>query len=59
METGKIQFITAKDMETAIVDTGKVAIYGILFDFDKAVIKPEFQADPRRDRAAARSRARS
>ena len=41
METDKIRFITAKDMEAAIDDTGKVAIYGILFDFDKDVIKPE------------------
>lgn len=41
METGKIQFINASEMDQALSDTGKVAIYGILFDFDKDTIKPE------------------
>ncbi len=41
METGKIQFVTAAEMATSIESTGKVALYGILFDFDKDVIKPE------------------
>ena len=41
METGKIEFISASDMNTALTDDGKVLIYGILFDFDKDVIKPE------------------
>ena len=41
METGKIEFISASDMNAALTDRGKVMIYGVLFDFDKAVIKPE------------------
>jgi outer membrane protein OmpA-like peptidoglycan-associated protein len=41
METGKIQFINATQMDAAIADTGSVSVYGILFDFDKDVIKPE------------------
>jgi OOP family OmpA-OmpF porin len=41
METDKIKFVTASQMASSIESTGKVAIYGILFDFDKDVIKPE------------------
>jgi OOP family OmpA-OmpF porin len=41
METDKIQFVTASQMAAQIETTGKVALYGILFDFDKDVIKPE------------------
>jgi OOP family OmpA-OmpF porin len=41
METGKIQFVKASEMEQAIADNGKIALYGILFDFDKDVVKPE------------------
>ena len=41
METGKIEFISASDMNTALTDSGKVLIYGILFDFDKDTIKPD------------------
>jgi outer membrane protein OmpA-like peptidoglycan-associated protein len=41
MESDKIQFVNASQMEQAIADTGKVALYGILFDFDKDVVKPE------------------
>jgi OmpA-OmpF porin, OOP family len=41
METGKIEFISAADMSADLTDSGKVLIYGILFDFDKDVIKPE------------------
>jgi OOP family OmpA-OmpF porin len=41
MDTGKIAFISASEMNTALTDNGKVLIYGILFDFDKDVIKPE------------------
>jgi OOP family OmpA-OmpF porin len=41
METDKIKVVTAPEMQAAIASTGKVAIYGILFDTDKDVIKPE------------------
>jgi outer membrane protein OmpA-like peptidoglycan-associated protein len=41
METDKIVFLNASQMEQAITDTGKVSLYGILFDFDKDIVKPE------------------
>lgn len=41
METGKITFVNASQMERAIADAGKIALYGILFDFDKDTLKPE------------------
>ena len=57
METGKIAFVDASQMGQAIADTGKVALYGILFDFDKDTLKPEFETDARRNRQAAGSEA--
>jgi OmpA-OmpF porin, OOP family len=41
MEKGKIEFINASEMDQALTGKGKVDIYGILFDFDKADVKPE------------------
>lgn len=41
METDKIEVVAASEMEQAIAATGSVAIYGIHFDFDSDVIKPE------------------
>jgi outer membrane protein OmpA-like peptidoglycan-associated protein len=41
MDTGKMVFVDSSAMEKAINATGHVALYGILFDFDKADIKPE------------------
>jgi outer membrane protein OmpA-like peptidoglycan-associated protein len=41
METNKIVFVNASQMEQAIAESGKVALYGILFDFDKDVVKPD------------------
>jgi OmpA-OmpF porin, OOP family len=41
METGKIEFVNTSQMEKALADTGRIALYGILFDFDKDVVKPE------------------
>ena len=35
------RMVDAKQMAKSIADTGKIAIYGILFDTDKADIKPE------------------
>ena len=35
--------LSAGDLGAAIHDAGRVAIYGLYFDFDKAVIKPESQ----------------
>jgi outer membrane protein OmpA-like peptidoglycan-associated protein len=42
-EVGEMEdrMVDAKEMEEAISETGKIAIYGILFDYDKADIKPE------------------
>ncbi|MBP6596877.1 MAG: DUF4892 domain-containing protein [Arenimonas sp.] len=41
METGKIVFVDASAMQAALAGSGRVALYGILFDTDKADIKPE------------------
>lgn len=41
MEGDKIQVMSSSDLDQAITKTGKVAIYGLLFDYDKAVLKPE------------------
>ena len=40
----KIVTLSADDLGAAINDVGRVAIYGLYFDYDKAVIKPESQA---------------
>jgi len=44
METGKIVFVDASAMQASIDTSGRVALYGILFDTDKADIKPESKA---------------
>jgi outer membrane protein OmpA-like peptidoglycan-associated protein len=44
METEKVVFVDATKMEQDISDSGKVSIYGILFDLDKADIKPDSKA---------------
>jgi outer membrane protein OmpA-like peptidoglycan-associated protein len=44
MQTGKIVFVDASAMQSSIASSGKVALYGILFDTDKADIKPESKA---------------
>lgn len=41
MQDGRITFIDASAMEKAIGVAGRVALYGIQFDYDKADIKPE------------------
>jgi outer membrane protein OmpA-like peptidoglycan-associated protein len=41
MQGGQIQFVDATAMGQAIGATGRVALYGILFDFDRADIRPE------------------
>ena len=41
MQAGQIAFVDAGAMAQAISATGRVALYGIQFDFDKAEIKPE------------------
>lgn len=44
MEADKIRVLEASEMQQAIARDGRVAIYGIYFDFDKADIKPESAA---------------
>ena len=39
----KMTFVNADEMKREMSDTGKVALYGILFDTDKDVVKPESQ----------------
>jgi len=41
LEAGKIVFLEAAQLEQAIADTGRVAVYGILFDFDQDSIRPD------------------
>jgi OmpA-OmpF porin, OOP family len=43
VETGEMEdrMIDARQMADSISETGKIAIYGILFDYDAAEIKPE------------------
>lgn len=39
----KMVFVNAADMKQALIDSGKVALYGVNFDTDKDVIKSESQ----------------
>jgi OOP family OmpA-OmpF porin len=39
----KMTFVNADEMKQSIHDTGKVALYGVYFDTDKDVVKPESQ----------------
>ena len=41
MDTGKIAFVNASDMQKSLDATGRVNLYGIYFDTDKDTIKPE------------------
>jgi len=41
METGKVDFPDASQMQQALADAGKIALYGIFFDLDKDSLKPE------------------
>lgn len=43
MDTGMIKIVQADEMSREIDARGRINIYGILFDFDKADIKPESQ----------------
>jgi outer membrane protein OmpA-like peptidoglycan-associated protein len=43
METDKIAVLAASEMEKALARDGRIAIYGIYFDFDKAELKAESQ----------------
>jgi len=40
MDTGKIVFVDAGAMAKSLEGSGRVALYGILFDTDQAVVKP-------------------
>ena len=37
----KMVTVSAAEMQSAIASTGRIALYGIFFDFDKAEVKPE------------------
>nr|WP_199042456.1 OmpA family protein [Dyella sp. ASV24] len=41
MATGQVKVLDAKSMQNALNSDGKVALYGIYFDTDKAEVKPE------------------
>ncbi len=51
METDKIRVIDAGELEKALDRDGRIAIYGITFDFDKAEIRPD--STPQIDQLAA------
>lgn len=40
----RMVIVSASEMEKSIADTGRVTLYGILFDFNKSDIKPESRA---------------
>jgi len=44
MESGKIQVTDTNQLQDGIDARGRIDVYGILFDFDKADIKPDSQA---------------
>ncbi|MDR3698337.1 MAG: OmpA family protein [Candidatus Sulfopaludibacter sp.] len=39
----KMTFVNADEMKQGLRDAGKVALYGVFFDIDKDVVKPESQ----------------
>jgi OmpA-OmpF porin, OOP family len=41
MESGKVVFLNATEMERQLSTRGNVSLYGILFDFDKDIPRPE------------------
>lgn len=43
METGKIVVIPAEQIKQDLITSGRINIYGIQFDFDKANIRPDAQ----------------
>lgn len=43
LETGKMKLVSSSEMGAALQRDNKIDIYGILFDFDRAEIKPESQ----------------
>lgn len=45
MAVGQVQVLDAKSMQNALTSDGKVALYGIYFDTDKADIKPESKTE--------------
>lgn len=51
METGRITLVEAPAIEQALARDGRIAIYGIYFDVDKAELKPDSQ--PQIDQLAA------
>lgn len=44
MDTGMIEVVRAEEMKRALDDSGRISLYGIHFDFDKADIKAESSA---------------
>jgi OOP family OmpA-OmpF porin len=43
METGKITVVAAEQINKDLMQSGRINIYGIQFDFDKATIRPDGQ----------------
>lgn len=44
MQTGQVKVVDSSAMQKGLAATGKVALYGLYFDTDKAQVKPESKA---------------
>ncbi|MDZ5645581.1 OmpA family protein [Nitrospirillum sp. BR 11828] len=44
MQTGQVQVMDSATMKNSLAASGKVALYGLYFDTDKAEVKPESKA---------------
>lgn len=44
MQTGQVQVLDMAAMQKSLAESGRVAVYGVYFDTDKAVVKPESKA---------------
>lgn len=44
MQTGQVQVLDMAAMQKSLAESGRVAVYGVYFDTDKAEVKPESRA---------------
>ena len=44
MQTGQVQVLDMAAMQKSLAESGRVAVYGVYFDTDKAEVKPESKA---------------
>lgn len=41
MQSDRIRFVGAEEMRSVLVDAGRISLYGVFFDTDKDVVKPD------------------